>query len=266
MSETFSVPRLLSDDHAIMALGALSKAIAERGGPNGGEMKLYEIEGFPDPPEWLELWNRAVAATVEEAGKLAREEAGAHEPTHDERLEVEAIAQAHYEAYSRLNLERLPDPIAWEALPDVTRSLMMATIADMLASGVINVGPAAAHPKGSRELWVIFDGMPDEEGPRFVEVEDLTGASHGSDRGLTWEPHPANEGMTTRLGPFPAARAQELPDREKIVATVREVIVGNVNPALLPGAPEVSRRIVETLWEAGMLTPWKPHGEEAQAQ
>lgn len=215
-----TTPRLVSDDHALMALGSVSAMIAS-------ERDNENMVRIPELPAWLELWEIAIDRTRADALAALRGEAD-RDPSHDERLEIETIAQGHYEAYTRLDLEgnrRTGGFVAWEAIPHERRMLMLATIADMVAGGLILVGPQAAQPKGSRELWVVFDGTPGPQGPRFVEVEDPHGRSHGLDRGLRWEAHPdpdaADRGLHC-LGPFPAPPMlfQEAFDRDELIAAL----------------------------------------------
>ena len=47
-------------------------------------------------------------------------------------------------------------------------------------------------------LYVVFDGPPSHEAPRFVELEDAGGAGHGSDVGVGWD----ESEEFYRLGPF----------------------------------------------------------------
>ena len=52
----------VSGGHAVMAVGWLSAEVAERVGAMAGGCPAY-----PQPPEWIELWRRAVAETREAA-------------------------------------------------------------------------------------------------------------------------------------------------------------------------------------------------------
>lgn len=261
------MPPLVSDDHALLALGAMVAAVADRGvellkdGDTDAPipLPLRKVPGYPEPSEWLTLWNEAVERTSDQALEQLRARLGAAEPTMSERLEVETIAQAHYESYCRLDpegAERVGGFVAWEALPDGRRSLMKATVADMIVRGIVHIGHAAAHPKGAREVWVIFDGLP---GPAreccFVETGDAAGRGVGANVGLRWERCPGSRSEFYRLGPFPAPRVPE-PRRPHgdVLAIVREAIAGEIDYARLPGLEETARRVVERLEEERLLT------------
>lgn len=48
----------ISSEHVILALGYLSAEFAHRAGAWGGKAPDW----FPEPPEWLEIWNAAIDA------------------------------------------------------------------------------------------------------------------------------------------------------------------------------------------------------------
>ena len=58
--------------------------------------------------------------------------------------------------------------------------------------------PAEPH----LELYVIFDGPPGHDAPRFIEVEDAQGQSHGVDVGVAWNSPEVSGHNYWRLGPF----------------------------------------------------------------
>lgn len=63
----------------------------------------------------------------------------------EEPEDVERIARAFHEAYERLAPEhsyetREASAVAWEDVPEDNRSLMLATVDDLLASRTIRVG------------------------------------------------------------------------------------------------------------------------------
>lgn len=54
-------PEVKSDGHAVAAIGYVSAELAHRSGAWDGNSPDW----FPEPPEWLELWNKALAATAD---------------------------------------------------------------------------------------------------------------------------------------------------------------------------------------------------------
>jgi len=54
---------MITAAHATQALGWLSAELAHRADAWNGNAP----EWFPEPPEWLELWEQALAATEDEA-------------------------------------------------------------------------------------------------------------------------------------------------------------------------------------------------------
>jgi hypothetical protein len=55
--ESTSMPD--SESHAVQAVGWLSAELADRADAWNGNAP----EWFPEPPEWLDLWQQALAAT-----------------------------------------------------------------------------------------------------------------------------------------------------------------------------------------------------------
>jgi hypothetical protein len=254
-----TTPNVLSDTHALMAVGSLSATLQARL-RSGAEGDPDFLAPFPEPPEWLELYEEAVEATRDDARRALLEEYGALEPSASEEREVIAIARAHYESYTRLDVDgqaRTGGFIPWASIPTERRALMQAVIADMLAGRTIRVGSAAAHPPGARDLYVVFGGTAGDR--RFVAVEDHAGSNRPV-RGMRWEPHPDAAGLW-RLGPFPAAPpgmyedlpgvvrgpGDELPTvtRAQFAAAVRDAF--NEGLSRGPGPTDVEEKVAESI-------------------
>lgn len=54
-------PEVKSDGHAVAAIGYISAELAHRSGAWDGDAPDW----FPEPPEWLELWNKGLTATAD---------------------------------------------------------------------------------------------------------------------------------------------------------------------------------------------------------
>lgn len=168
-----AAPELVIPAHALLALGRLGGVLVDRlGGPD----KLPD--GFPEPPDLLELWQRCVEDTREDATALRYREAEdlrafrrtardiaepSRMPTQGEALTFAVMAQAHYEAYKRVHEGQGGETLLpWTMLPPERKAMMTATIADMVRAGAIEPGPATTGPRkpphGS--MFVVLAGAP----------------------------------------------------------------------------------------------------------